>query len=93
MDDKALDRMKAITRKAEFGEQGNISVCDRLMSDLRRKADSGEIDYMVVYAEVDDRTAALGLVDVVRTTHVTGAEGSSNEEHMTQNIGSSCTVQ
>ena len=79
--------MKSIARKAEFGEQGKTSVCDRLMGDLRRKAELGEIDYMVVYAEVDDRTASLGLVNVVRTTYVTGAEGYSDEEHSTENIG------
>ena len=50
-------------------------------------ADMGEIDYMVAYGDVDDRTAALGLVHVVRTTHVTGADGYSDEEHSTENIG------
>ena len=87
LDNKILDRMKTIARKAEFGEQGTTSVCDRLMQDLRSKAAKGEIDYMVVYTDVNDKATSLGVTDVVRTTHVVGHVGNVTTEEGQEHVG------
>ena len=75
LDIQTLQRLRRLSDKANFGEKGRSTPCDRLIMDLRRKAAAGELDYMVVYADGNDCGKSLGATNTVSTTHVTGCGG------------------